>query len=48
MRYLIGLGNYMAGDDAVGLRIVEEIAAKGLEHGFRAVDLSSNSLNLVS
>jgi hydrogenase maturation protease len=47
VRYLIGVGNYMASDDAVGLRIVEEIAAQGLEDGFRAVDLSSNSLNLV-
>src|SRR5512136_2092709 len=48
MRYLIGVGNYTAGDDAIGLRIVEEIAQKGLERGFRAIDLSSNSLNLVS
>ena len=48
MRYLIGVGNYTAGDDAIGLRIVEEIVAKGLEDGFRAIDLSSNSLNLVS
>jgi len=48
VRYLIGVGNYTAGDDAIGLRIVEEIASKGLEQGFRAIDLSSNSLNLVS
>jgi hydrogenase maturation protease len=48
VKYLIGVGNYTAGDDAIGLRIVEEIATKGLEHGFRAIDLSSNSLNLVS
>jgi hydrogenase maturation protease len=48
VRYLIGVGNYTAGDDAIGLRVVEEIAARGLENGFRAIDLSSNSLNLVS
>jgi hydrogenase maturation protease len=28
--------------------VVEEIAAKGLEDGFRAIDLSANSLNLIS
>lgn len=48
MRYLIGVGNYTAGDDAVGLRVVERIAEAGLERGFRAIDLSSNSLNLVA
>ncbi len=48
MRYLIGVGNYTAGDDAIGLRIVEAIADAGLDRGFRAIDLSSNSLNLVT
>ena len=48
MRYLIGVGNYTAGDDAVGLRVVERIAEAGLELGFRAIDLSSDSLNLVA
>lgn len=48
MRYLIGVGTYTAGDDAIGLRIVEAIAEAGLDRGFRAIDLSSNSLNLVA
>ena len=48
LRYLIGVGNYCARDDSVGLRIVEHIAAEGLERGFRAIDLSSNALNLLS
>jgi hydrogenase maturation protease len=48
VRYLIGVGNYTAGDDAIGPRIVEAIAEQGLDQGFRAIDLSSNSLNLVS
>jgi hydrogenase maturation protease len=48
VRYLIGIGNYHSGDDAIGPRVVEEIAAKDLEDGFRAIDLSANSLNLIS
>ena len=48
MRVLIGVGNYSACDDGIGLRIIEHIAEKGLDKGFRAVDLSSNSLNLFS
>jgi len=46
MRYLIGAGNYTAFDDSIGLRIVEWIAEQGLEKGFRAIDLSGNTLNL--
>ncbi|MBE3111016.1 MAG: hydrogenase maturation protease [Acidobacteria bacterium] len=48
MKYLIGVGTYTAGDDAIGLRIVEVIAEAGLDREFRAIDLSSNSLNLVA
>ena len=48
MRYLLGIGNYHSGDDGIGSRVVEEIAAEGLEKGFRAIDLSANSLNLVT
>jgi hydrogenase maturation protease len=48
MRYLIGVGNYTAGDDAIGPRIIEAVVEQGLERGFRAIDLSSNCLNLVA
>ena len=48
MRFLLGVGNYSACDDGIGLRIIEHIAEKGLEKGFCAVDLSSNALNLFS
>jgi hydrogenase maturation protease len=48
MRYLIGIGHYYSGDDAVGARVVEEVAARGLEEQFRAINLSANSLNLIS
>jgi hydrogenase maturation protease len=48
VKYLIGVGNYSACDDGIGLRIVENISERGLEKGFRAVDLSSNLLNLFS
>ena len=47
MRYLIGVGNYCAWDDSIGLRLIEHIAQAGLERGFRAIDLSGNSLNLL-
>jgi len=48
LRYLVGLGNYTAGDDAVGVRVVEHVVANGLERGFTAVDLSTNALDLVA
>jgi hydrogenase maturation protease len=48
VRYLIGVGNYMGGDDAVGPCVVEHVVAKGLDHGFVAVDLSTDALSLVA
>ena len=48
MRYLVGLGNYTAGDDAVGVRVVEHVLANGLDRGFTAVDLSTSALDLVA
>ena len=33
MRYLIGVGNYCAFDDSIGLRLIEYICARGLERG---------------
>ena len=47
MRYLIGVGTYTGFDDSVGLRLIEHIVENGLEQGFRAIDLSSNTLNLL-
>ena len=48
MRYLIGVGNYTAFDDSVGLRLIEHIAEHGLDKGFRAIDLSGNTVNLLN
>ena len=48
LRYLIGVGTYAAFDDSIGLRIVELIAEGGLEQGFRAIDLSGNTVNLLN
>jgi hydrogenase maturation protease len=48
VRYLIGLGNYTASDDAVGVRVVEHIVAHDLERGFHAIDLGAKSLDLVA
>jgi hydrogenase maturation protease len=47
LRYLIGVGTYAAFDDSIGLRLVEHIVERGLEQGFRAIDLSGNTLNLL-
>ena len=44
----MGLGNYTAGDDAIGVRVIEYIAEHNLEDGFRAIDMGANSLNLVA
>lgn len=48
MRYLVGVGSYMAGDDAVGPRVVEQVVAGGLDRDFVAVDLSTDALRLVA
>lgn len=45
MRYLIGIGTYMGLDDSIGLRIAEEVAARGLDRGFRAIELPGNLLD---
>jgi hydrogenase maturation protease len=48
LRYLVGLGNYTAGDDAVGVHVVEHVVASGLDRGFTAVDLSTSALDLIA
>jgi len=48
LRYLIGLGNYTAFDDSIGVRVIEHVVENNLEHGFRAIDLGANSLSLVA
>lgn len=48
MKYLIGLGNYLMFDDSIGIRMIEHIADKDLESDFRALDVSGNSLNILS
>ncbi|MBN2247530.1 MAG: hydrogenase maturation protease [Coriobacteriia bacterium] len=47
MRYLIGIGTYMGMDDSIGLRIAEAIAERGLDRGFRAIDLPGNLLDVL-
>jgi hydrogenase maturation protease len=48
VRYLVGVGSYVAGDDAVGPRVVEHVTVNGLDRGFEAVDLSTDALSLVA
>jgi hydrogenase maturation protease len=47
VRYLIGIGNYYGYDDSIGLRVAEAVAERGLDRGFRAIDLGGNLLDLV-
>ncbi len=47
-RYLVGVGNVLAGDDGVGPRVVEHAAASGLAPGVVAVDLATDALSLVA
>jgi hydrogenase maturation protease len=48
MRYLVGVGNVLAGDDGVGPRVVEHAAASGLDRDVVAVDLATDALSLVA
>lgn len=47
MRYLVGIGNYTALDDSIGLRVAETVADEGLDRGFRVLDLAGTLLDLV-
>ena len=47
MRYLVGVGNYLRGDDGVGVWVVSHVVDHGLEQGFVALDLGTRSLDLV-
>ena len=48
MKYLIGLGNYLMFDDSIGIRIIEHVVENELDKDFRALDMSGNSLNILS
>ncbi len=48
MKYLIGIGNYSMGDDAVGLKIVEYIDKQMPHRDFEVIDMSDNGLNIVA
>jgi hydrogenase maturation protease len=47
MRYLIGIGNYGAFDDSIGLRVAEAISERGLDRDFAAIELGGNLLDLL-
>lgn len=46
-KYLIGIGNYLKGDDGIGLHIIEFIQANQLENGFEAIDISNDLTRLL-
>jgi hydrogenase maturation protease len=48
MKYLIGLGNYLMFDDSIGIRIIEHVVDSEMDNDFRALDVSGNSLNILS
>lgn len=47
MRYLVGIGTFMAQDDSVGLRIAEHIAESGLDEGFDAIVLAGSLIDIL-
>ena len=47
MRYIIGVGNSSMADDGIGLRVVEHLARRGLEHGFEAVAIADEGTRLL-
>jgi len=47
VRYLIGIGTYTGFDDSIGLRVAEAVAERGLDRGFRAIELGGTLLDLV-
>ena len=47
MRYIIGVGNSAMSDDGVGLKVVEQIARRGLEQGFEAAAVADEGTRLL-
>ncbi len=47
MKYLIGIGTFMAWDDSIGLRIAEHIAETGKDDGFKTIVLAGTLIDLV-
>lgn len=45
MRYLIGVGTYSGFDDSIGLRVAEAVVERGLDCGFRVIDLGGTLLD---
>jgi hydrogenase maturation protease len=48
VRYLVGVGNWAMTDDGIGLRVVEAIAERGLDKGFRAVEIAHDLLRVLT
>ncbi|MFK5895193.1 MAG: hydrogenase maturation protease [Pseudomonadota bacterium] len=47
MKYIIGLGSMMRGDDGIGSYIIEYILNNGLEQEFYALDFASNAWGIL-
>jgi hydrogenase maturation protease len=47
-RYLLGFGNYSAGDDGIGLHIIEYIIEHHLDQGFQAVGIGNDGMQLLT
>jgi len=47
MKYILGMGNILRGDDGIGPRIIEFILKNNLENGFTCQDIGSNIWNLL-
>jgi hydrogenase maturation protease len=47
LRYLIGVGHSAMSDDGVGLKVVEQIARRGLDQGFEAAAIADEGTRLL-
>ncbi|HNT29613.1 MAG TPA: hydrogenase maturation protease [bacterium] len=47
-RYAVGLGTYAQSDDGIGLHIIEHLNEKALAHGFEAIEVGNNGLQLIN
>ncbi len=47
MKYIIGMGNILRGDDGIGSHIINHILENNLEDGFHALDFATNAWGIL-
>ena len=48
MTYLIGIGNYLQGDDGIGPRLIEAVCERGLDTSFEVMEIAANGVDLLT